>query len=162
MINKAMQHSHSNDDTCFRMDVIDEVTEEELDASLNDSDPFMSMYEKINESNLDREFDDFMEVKSGESPEEEVNDNFEELPLDAQLRIKTSIQDPPIDLEMKPLLAHLEYAYTKIYYLLPVIIASHLKADEKEHLVFVLRNHKEAFACKISIFWILSHLSANI
>ncbi|GJX53114.1 reverse transcriptase domain-containing protein [Tanacetum coccineum] len=32
LINKAMQHSHSNDDTFFRIDVIDEVTEEELDA----------------------------------------------------------------------------------------------------------------------------------
>ncbi|GJX78225.1 hypothetical protein Tco_0325036 [Tanacetum coccineum] len=30
-INKAMQHSHVNDDTCFRMDVIDEITEDELD-----------------------------------------------------------------------------------------------------------------------------------
>ncbi|GJW94751.1 reverse transcriptase domain-containing protein [Tanacetum coccineum] len=28
LINKAMQYSHSNDDTCFRMDVIDKVTEE--------------------------------------------------------------------------------------------------------------------------------------
>ncbi|GKC25743.1 hypothetical protein Tco_1027893 [Tanacetum coccineum] len=41
LIDKAMQHSHSNDDTCFRMDVIDEVTEEELDALLNDSEPFL-------------------------------------------------------------------------------------------------------------------------
>ncbi|GJT25168.1 hypothetical protein Tco_0895105 [Tanacetum coccineum] len=37
LIDEAMQHSHSNDDTCFRMDVIDEVTEEELDALLDDS-----------------------------------------------------------------------------------------------------------------------------
>ncbi|GKE43643.1 reverse transcriptase domain-containing protein, partial [Tanacetum coccineum] len=29
LIDKAMQHSYSNDDTCFRMDVIDEVTGEE-------------------------------------------------------------------------------------------------------------------------------------
>ncbi|GJX29738.1 reverse transcriptase domain-containing protein [Tanacetum coccineum] len=27
LINKTMQHSHSNDDTCFCIDVIDEVTE---------------------------------------------------------------------------------------------------------------------------------------
>ncbi|GJR70723.1 reverse transcriptase domain-containing protein [Tanacetum coccineum] len=38
LIYKAMQHSHSNDDTCFRMDVIDEVTKEKLDAFLDDSD----------------------------------------------------------------------------------------------------------------------------
>ncbi|GJT26180.1 reverse transcriptase domain-containing protein [Tanacetum coccineum] len=80
LIDKAMQHSHSNDDTCFRIDVIDEVTEEELDALLNDSEPFLKISKQ----------------------EEKVNDNFEELPLDEQLRIKTSVQEPPTDLEMKP------------------------------------------------------------
>ncbi|GJV97610.1 hypothetical protein Tco_1549187, partial [Tanacetum coccineum] len=40
LIDKAMQHSHSIDDTCFRMDVVDEVTEEELVSLLNDSEPF--------------------------------------------------------------------------------------------------------------------------
>ncbi|GJS86601.1 hypothetical protein Tco_0769237 [Tanacetum coccineum] len=79
-----------------------------------------------------------------------VNDNFEESPLDAQLRIKTSIKDLPTDLQMKPLLAHLEYAYLEKDYLLPVIIASHLKANDKERLVFILKNHKEAFAWKTS------------
>nr|GEX10014.1 reverse transcriptase domain-containing protein [Tanacetum cinerariifolium] len=47
LINKAMQHSHSNDDTCFHMDVIDEVTEEELDALLDDSRPFSNTSKKI-------------------------------------------------------------------------------------------------------------------
>ncbi|GJV18719.1 hypothetical protein Tco_1367739 [Tanacetum coccineum] len=32
IIDKAMQHSYSNDDTYFRMDVIDKVTEEELEC----------------------------------------------------------------------------------------------------------------------------------
>nr|GFB92968.1 reverse transcriptase domain-containing protein [Tanacetum cinerariifolium] len=36
LIDKAMHHSHLNDDTCFRMDVIDDVTEDELDALLDD------------------------------------------------------------------------------------------------------------------------------
>ncbi|GJT13508.1 reverse transcriptase domain-containing protein [Tanacetum coccineum] len=40
LIDKAMRHSHSNDDTCFCMDVINEVMEEELDAFLDDSKPF--------------------------------------------------------------------------------------------------------------------------
>ncbi|GKE68767.1 hypothetical protein Tco_1526839, partial [Tanacetum coccineum] len=39
-INKAMQHSHVNEDTCFCMDVIDEIAEDELDALLKDSKPF--------------------------------------------------------------------------------------------------------------------------
>ncbi|GJT46744.1 reverse transcriptase domain-containing protein [Tanacetum coccineum] len=121
LIDKAMQHSYSSDDTCFRMDVIDEVKEEELDALLNDSEPFLK-----------------------------VDDNFEKLPLEEKLRIKTSIQEPPTDLEMKPLPKHLEYAFLEKDSLLPVVISALLKDDEKKHLVSVLKNHKEAFAWKTS------------
>ncbi|GJX27187.1 hypothetical protein Tco_0233483 [Tanacetum coccineum] len=100
-----MQHSHSNDDTCFRMDVIDKVTEKELDALLDDSEPFSTTLEKISKSYLDHEFEEFMAIKIEEIPEqeEEAEDNFEELPLEENLRIKKSIQDPPTDLMMKPL-----------------------------------------------------------
>nr|GEW77761.1 hypothetical protein [Tanacetum cinerariifolium] len=45
---------HSFDGTCFDIDVIDEIKEDELDALLNDSDSFMSSFEKINETDLDR------------------------------------------------------------------------------------------------------------
>ncbi|GJY31859.1 reverse transcriptase domain-containing protein [Tanacetum coccineum] len=148
MINKAMQHSYSNDDTCFNIDVIDEVTEEELDALLNDSGPFMSTTEKINETDLDREFVEFMEVKFEEAPNKEVDKDFEELSLEERSRIKKSIQVPPTDLKMKPLPGHLEYAYLEKDSLFLVIIASNLKADEKECLDYVLKNHKEAFAWK--------------
>nr|GEW16138.1 DNA-directed DNA polymerase [Tanacetum cinerariifolium] len=102
------------------MDVIDEVTEEELDALPNESEPFLR----------------------------EVNDNFKELALDEQLRIKTSIQDPLIDLNMKPLHNHLEYAFLEKDFLLPVIISALLEADEKKRLVFLFKNHKEVFAWK--------------
>ncbi|GJW77209.1 reverse transcriptase domain-containing protein [Tanacetum coccineum] len=145
-----MQHSNSNDDTCFNIEVIDEVTKEELDALLQDSDTFMSTSEKINETDLDLKLVEFIEVKFEEMPEEEIVDNCEDLPLDAKLRIKTFIQDPPTDLEMKLLHAHLEYAYLEEDFLLLVIIASDFKADEKERLVSVLKNHKEAFAWKTS------------
>ncbi|GKC59446.1 hypothetical protein Tco_1087044 [Tanacetum coccineum] len=97
LIDKAMQHSYSNDDTCYCIDVINEVTEEELDALLNDSEPFLK---------------------------EEVDDNFEELPLNEKLRIKTSIQEPPTDLEMKPLSKHLEYVFLEKDSLLPVFISA--------------------------------------
>nr|GEX71138.1 reverse transcriptase domain-containing protein [Tanacetum cinerariifolium] len=45
-IDKAMQHSHVNDDTCFCMDVIDEITEDELDDLLDDSKPFLNTSRK--------------------------------------------------------------------------------------------------------------------
>ncbi|GJY85999.1 reverse transcriptase domain-containing protein [Tanacetum coccineum] len=46
-IDKAMQHSHVNDDTCFSMDVINDITEDEFDALLDDSKPFLNTSEKI-------------------------------------------------------------------------------------------------------------------
>ncbi|GKA94215.1 reverse transcriptase domain-containing protein [Tanacetum coccineum] len=61
--------------------------------------------------------------------------------VDAIIRVK----DPPTDLEMKPLPDHLEYAYLEKDSLLPVITAFNLKADEKERLDSVLKNHKEVF-----------------
>ncbi|GJY97032.1 hypothetical protein Tco_0513942 [Tanacetum coccineum] len=148
LINKAMQHSHSNDDTCFRMDVIDEVTKEELDALLDDSEPFLSTSEKINETTLDKEFEEFMAVDVEETleQEEEVKDNFEELPLKGILRIKTSIEDPPTDLEINPLPKHLEYAFLEKDSLLPVVIYALLKDNEKKRVVSVLKKHKEAFS----------------
>ncbi|GJW98124.1 reverse transcriptase domain-containing protein [Tanacetum coccineum] len=119
---------------------------------LHTADAIIHYIKKINETPLDKEFKEFMAIDAEEIPEkeEEVNYNFEELPLDEQLRIKTSIQEPPIDLEMKPLPKHLEYAFLKNDFLLPVIISALLKADEKKRLVFVLKNHKEAFAWKTS------------
>ncbi|GKB84498.1 reverse transcriptase domain-containing protein [Tanacetum coccineum] len=152
LIDKAMQHSHSNDDTCFCRDVIDEVTEEELDALLDDSEPFLSTSEKINETSLDKEFEEFMavDVKKIPEQEEEVEDNFEELPLEEKLRIKTTIQDPPTDLEMKPLPKHLEYAFLEKDSLFPVVISALLKDDKKKCLVSVLKNHNESFSWKTS------------
>ncbi|GJW93046.1 hypothetical protein Tco_0172718 [Tanacetum coccineum] len=52
-IDKAMQYSHVNDDTCFRMDVIDEITEDELDALIDDSKPLLNTSEKISKTPLD-------------------------------------------------------------------------------------------------------------
>ncbi|GKA12373.1 reverse transcriptase domain-containing protein [Tanacetum coccineum] len=55
-----IRHSHLNDDTCFRMDFIDEVTKDELDALRDDSKPFLSTSEKISETPHDKEFEEFM------------------------------------------------------------------------------------------------------
>ncbi|GKE09751.1 hypothetical protein Tco_1413302 [Tanacetum coccineum] len=150
-----MRPSYSNDDTCFCVDVIDEVTEEELDTLLDESKPFSTTSEKINESSLNHEFKEFkefmaIEIKETPEQEEEVEDNFEELLLEKNLRIKNSIQDPPTDLMMKPLPKHLEYAFLEKESLLPIVISALLKDEEKKHLVLVLKKHKEAFTCKTS------------
>nr|GEX39653.1 reverse transcriptase domain-containing protein [Tanacetum cinerariifolium] len=98
-IDKAMQHSHVNDDTCFRMDIIDDIAEDELDALLDDSKPFLNTSEKISETSLGKESNEFM------------SENVQEDEPEDGLRIKKSIQDPPTDLERKHLPIHLEFAW---------------------------------------------------
>ncbi|GKC31449.1 hypothetical protein Tco_1038743 [Tanacetum coccineum] len=91
-----------------------------------------------------------MTVNVEEIPEqeEEVEDNFKELPLEENLRIKTSIHYPSTDLDLKPLPKHLEYDFLEKDSLLPVVISALLKDDEKKCPVFVLKRHKEAFSWK--------------
>ncbi|GKE88752.1 reverse transcriptase domain-containing protein [Tanacetum coccineum] len=62
---------------------------------------------------------------------------------------KSSIEEP-LELELKDLPSHLEYAYLEGTDKLPVIIAKSLKDDEKEALLKVLKSHKRAIAWKIT------------
>nr|GEY14543.1 reverse transcriptase domain-containing protein [Tanacetum cinerariifolium] len=70
--------------------------------------------------------------------------HFEELKI-----IKSSIDDP-LELELKDLPYHLEYAFLEETYKLPVIIAKNLKDEEKACLFQVLKSYKRAIAWKIS------------
>nr|GEY74055.1 reverse transcriptase domain-containing protein [Tanacetum cinerariifolium] len=62
--------------------------------------------------------------------------------------VKSSF-DEPLELELKDLPSHLEYAYLEGTDKLPVIIGKDLKDDEKEALLKVLKSHKRAIAWKI-------------
>ncbi|GJR02321.1 reverse transcriptase domain-containing protein [Tanacetum coccineum] len=64
-------------------------------------------------------------------------------------KAKPSIEEP-LELELKDLPSHLEYAYLEENDKLPVIIAKGLKDDEKEALLKVLKSHKRAIAWKIT------------
>ncbi|GJV46207.1 reverse transcriptase domain-containing protein [Tanacetum coccineum] len=83
-IDFAMKHSYSNDDTCFSIDVIDEILEEDFDALLDEENT---------------------EFKS----EEEIP--LEKITFDTDYKIKKSLDEPPTDLELKPLPDHLEYTF---------------------------------------------------
>ncbi|GJT07551.1 reverse transcriptase domain-containing protein [Tanacetum coccineum] len=63
--------------------------------------------------------------------------------------VKSSIDEPP-KLELKDLPYHLEYAFLEGTNKLPVIIAKNLKDEEKEHLIKVLKSHKQVIAWKLS------------
>ncbi|GJR62007.1 reverse transcriptase domain-containing protein [Tanacetum coccineum] len=63
-------------------------------------------------------------------------------------KIKSSCEDP-LDLELKDLPSHLEYAFLEGDDKLPVIIAKNLKDKDKAVLIKVLKSHKHAIAWKI-------------
>nr|GEV53069.1 reverse transcriptase domain-containing protein [Tanacetum cinerariifolium] len=65
------------------------------------------------------------------------------------VKAKSSIEEP-LELELKDLPSHLEYAYLEGVDKLPVIIAKDLKENEKEALLKVLKSHKRAIAWKIT------------
>ncbi|GJY58298.1 reverse transcriptase domain-containing protein [Tanacetum coccineum] len=153
-IDSAIKHSYSNDDTYFSIDVIDEILEEDFDALLDEGRKILhSIKGTILEEEIFSEFDKFIAVAANEnydfdSDEEELK--FEKITINTDYKIKTSLKEPPTDLELKPLPDNLEYVFLEEPSFLTVIISSQLFAQNKRKLVFVLKKHKEAFAWKIT------------
>ncbi|GKG40772.1 hypothetical protein Tco_0469984, partial [Tanacetum coccineum] len=59
----AMKHSYSNVDTCFSIDVIDEILEEAFDALLDEGSEILHSIERtILEEKLFAEFDEFIRI----------------------------------------------------------------------------------------------------
>ncbi|GKE55417.1 hypothetical protein Tco_1494602 [Tanacetum coccineum] len=72
----------------------------------------------------------------------------ENMLVEVDYKIKTSLKEPPRDLELKPLPDNLEYVFREEPSFLPVIISSHLSKENKSKLVSVLKIHKQVFAWK--------------
>ncbi|GJZ67179.1 reverse transcriptase domain-containing protein [Tanacetum coccineum] len=123
-IDSAMKHSYPNDDTCFRILLKKEI--------------FV-------------EFDEFMAMTANENSNSESDTEklpFEKITINTNYKIKTSLEEPPTDLELKPLPDNLEYVFLEEPSFLPVIISSQLSQEKKNKLVSVLKKHKQAFAWK--------------
>ncbi|GJR08109.1 reverse transcriptase domain-containing protein [Tanacetum coccineum] len=117
---------------------------EEIEACLtNDSIP-----PRIDDADFDPEGDLLLLEKllnddpSSPLPLKELH--FEEIKM-----IKSSIDDP-LELELKDLPSHLEYAFLEGTDKSPVIISKELKDEEKTALLKVLKSHKREIAWKIS------------
>ncbi|GJW26836.1 reverse transcriptase domain-containing protein [Tanacetum coccineum] len=107
------------------IDVIDEILEEDFNALLNEGGKILYSIEgTILEEKRFAEFDEFMAIT-----------------------IITSLEEPPTDLELKPLPDNLEYAFLEEPSFLPVIISFQLSKN-KNKLISVLKRHKQAFAWK--------------
>ncbi|GJX43754.1 reverse transcriptase domain-containing protein [Tanacetum coccineum] len=151
-IDSAMKHSYSNDDTCFSIDVIDEILEEDFDALLDEGSKILhSIKGTLLEEEIFAEFDEFIAMTTDENSDSESETEdppFEKITINTDYKIKTSLEEPPTDLELKPLPDNLEYVFLEEPFFLPVIISSQLTKEKKNKLVSVLKKHKQAFAWK--------------
>ncbi|GKB33898.1 hypothetical protein Tco_0873299 [Tanacetum coccineum] len=134
-MDSAMKHSYSNDDTCFSIDVIDEILEEDFDAPLNEGSKILHAIEgTILEEKLFTEFDEFiaMTAKKNSKSESDIEEPpFKKITFNTDYKIKTSLQEPPTDFELKPLPHNLEYAFLEEPFF-PVIISSQLSEEKKQ------------------------------
>ncbi|GJS42691.1 reverse transcriptase domain-containing protein [Tanacetum coccineum] len=74
-IDSAMKHSYSNDDTCFSIDVIDEILEEEFDALLDEGTKILYSIEGTPlEDKIFAEFDEFIAMNIEENTKPEINE----------------------------------------------------------------------------------------
>nr|GEW73006.1 reverse transcriptase domain-containing protein [Tanacetum cinerariifolium] len=98
------------------------------------SEIFQSIERTIFEEKLFAEFDEFMALTADESSESESDTEeppFKKITFNADYKIKTSLEEPPTDLELKPLPDNLEYAFLEEPSFLPVIISSQLSKENK-------------------------------
>ncbi|GJZ30642.1 hypothetical protein Tco_0575689 [Tanacetum coccineum] len=147
-----MKHSYSNDDTYFSIDVIDEILEEDFNALLDEGSKIpYSIEGTLLEEEIFTEFDEFMAMTADENSDSESDTEeppFKKITINTDFKIKTSLEEPPTDLELKPLPDNLEYVFLEEPDFLLVIISSQLSKEKKNKLVPVLKKHKEDFACK--------------
>ncbi|GJR87798.1 hypothetical protein Tco_0211809 [Tanacetum coccineum] len=78
-----------------------------------------------------------MTMTSDENSESESDTEetpFEKITFNTDYKIKTSLEEPPTDLELKPLPDNLEYVFLEEHSFLPVIISSQLSEENKNKL----------------------------
>ncbi|GKC01296.1 reverse transcriptase domain-containing protein [Tanacetum coccineum] len=129
-----------------------EILEEDFDALLDEGSEILQSIEgTILEEKLFVEFDEFMAMTADENSESESDTEeppFRKITFNTDYKIKTSLEEPPTDLELKPLPDNLEYVFLEEPSFLHVIISSQLSKENKSKLVYVIKRLKKAFAWK--------------
>ncbi|GKA81376.1 reverse transcriptase domain-containing protein [Tanacetum coccineum] len=147
-----MKHSYSNGDTCFSIDVIDEILEENFDALLSEGSKILHFIKgTLLEKEIYAEFDEFLAMTDDENSDSESDTEeppFEKITINTSYKIKTFLQEPPTDLELKPLPDNLEYVFLEEPCFLLVIISSQLSQEKKNKLISILKKHKQVFSWK--------------
>ncbi|GJY94143.1 reverse transcriptase domain-containing protein [Tanacetum coccineum] len=145
-IDSTIKHSYSNDDTFFNIDVIDEILEEDFDALLDEGSKTLHSIEgTLLKEEIFVEFDEFMAMTADENSDSEYDTEdppFEKITINTNYKIKTSIEEPLTDLELKPLPDNLEYVFLEEPSFLPVIISSHFWKNPLFFPLYIVKTHK--------------------
>ncbi|GJT87762.1 hypothetical protein Tco_1069479 [Tanacetum coccineum] len=134
----------------FPLSLMGEAKTRRFDALLDEESEIPHSIEgTILDKKLFAEFDEFMAMTADENTESESDTEepkFKKITFNTNYKIKTSLEESPSDLELKPLPSNLEYVFLDEPYFLPVIISSQLSKQNKSKLISVLKRHKQAFA----------------
>nr|XP_043619813.1 uncharacterized protein LOC122591618 [Erigeron canadensis] len=107
-VERSIKHSYSTDESCFKIDVIDDALDQEFEEFIEtEVDEELT---RLGDGDIDDElFAEVMALSLDETPPED--ENFERVVADGSSRVPNSVDVPPTDVELKPLPAHLEYVY---------------------------------------------------
>nr|GEX83322.1 hypothetical protein [Tanacetum cinerariifolium] len=123
-----MEEDSENDETYFSIDVIDKILEEDFDALLDEGSKIHHPIEgTLLKEEIFAKFDEFMEMTADENSDSESDTEeltLEKITTNINYKIKTSLEEPPTDLELKPLPGNLEYVFLEEPSFLLVIISS--------------------------------------
>ncbi|GJX32831.1 reverse transcriptase domain-containing protein [Tanacetum coccineum] len=134
------------------VDAIIRVKQKQLNLGTKEAKSSIPSNELLEEENFS-EFDEFMAMAADENSESKSDTKeppLKKIMINTDYKIKTSLEEPPTDLKLKPLPDNLEYVFLEEPSFLHVIISSQLSAQNKSKLVSVLKKHKEAFAWKMT------------
>ncbi|GJR25278.1 reverse transcriptase domain-containing protein [Tanacetum coccineum] len=160
-LDKTSRYSSKYDDNSVnRIDVIDMACED--DFLLEEVNAFLALEDDPTSTEVDHSYYDsegdilLLEAFLNDDPSLPPPTQGMYLPqIRKELKIcetkndKSSI-DEPLEVELKDLPPHIEYAFLEGDDKLPVIIAKDLSVEEKAAFVKVLKSHKRAIAWKLS------------
>ncbi|GJS30670.1 reverse transcriptase domain-containing protein [Tanacetum coccineum] len=120
-IDSAMKHSYSNDDTCFSIDVINEILEEDFDALLAKGSKILHSIEgTLLEEEIFAEFDEFMAMTADENSDSEYDTEdppIRKLTIHNDYKIKKHLsKNPPRILNLKTPSVN----YVNMYFQIPI------------------------------------------
>nr|GEY77981.1 reverse transcriptase domain-containing protein [Tanacetum cinerariifolium] len=133
-------------------DTAKEFAIKDFDALLDEGSKILHSIEgTLLKEEIFAKFDEFMAMtvdKNSDFKSDTEEPPFEKITINFDYQIKTSLEQPPMNLKLKPLPDNMEYVFLEEPSFLPVIVSSQLSKEKKDKLVSILKNHKQAFAWK--------------